>query len=121
MITILTTEDILQYTLRAESMATAKIGCYSGTECQCIMPLFTTDCAFPKGLLQILFLAGATKFAVKQHIELPQDEYDTTVFPCGCTEDVKGIVHIMWVKADPYSSTSNHIIPLLTKSKHIFF
>ena len=28
-----TTEDILKYTLITESMATAKIGCYSGTEC----------------------------------------------------------------------------------------
>lgn len=24
-----------------------------------------------------------------KHTELPRDGYDTTVFPCGCTEDVK--------------------------------
>lgn len=69
------------------------------------------------GLLQILFLAGVTEFAIEQHCEVPRDGYDTTLYPCGCTDSIKGILHIMWVKSDPMSSTLNHIIPLLTNSK----
>ena len=37
-----------------------------------------------------------------------------TLYPCGCTEEIRGI---MWVRMDPTSNTLNHIIPLLTNSK----
>ena len=53
---------------------------------------------------------------IEQHTELPRDGYNTTIFPCGCTDDIRGILHIMWVRTNPESSTLNHIIPLLTKS-----
>ena len=116
-----TTEDILKYTLVAEIMATAKIGCYSGTEFQHMYHFvyFKLVYILHKGILQMLFVAGATKFAIRQHTELRRDGYDTTIFPCGCT-DVKGMLDVMWVTTDPQSSTLNHIIPLLTKSKFYF-
>ena len=108
-----TAEDILKYTLTTEIMSTAKIGCYSGNKFNMYHIWCFSDCTL--GILQMLFVAGATKFA-RQHTELPRDGYDTTIFPCGCT-DVKGILDVMWVTTDPQSTTLNHILPLLPKSK----
>ena len=69
------------------------------------------------GLLQILFLSGVTKYAVQQHCEIDRDGYNTTLYPCACTDTIMGTIHIMWVKYQPCSATMNHIIPLLKKSK----
>ena len=43
-----TTEDILQYALKEESMATSRIGCYAGTRCLYIMHILMTDCVLSK-------------------------------------------------------------------------
>ena len=82
-----TVKDILQYTLQTEIMQTAKIGSYSGE---------TTKSTFSftlLGLLQILFLAGVSKFAIQQHCEEERDGYNTTLFPC--SGSIKGTLHIM--------------------------
>lgn len=68
------------------------------------------------GLLQILFLSGATNYALKQECEVQRDGYNTTLHPCGCNDQsVRGTVHIMWVKCNGPNSPLNHIIPLFSK------
>ena len=51
------------------------------------------------GLLQILFLAGVSEYAIQQHCEEERDGYNTTLFPL--SGSIKGTIHIMWVKVDP--------------------
>lgn len=74
-------------------------------------------CVMFTGILQILFLSGVTKYAITQHCEVQRDGYNTTLYPCGCNDTFLGTIHIMWVRSDPTSSTMNHIIPLLQRSK----
>ena len=66
------------------------------------------------GLLQVLFLAGLSQYAIQQHCEEKRDGYDTTLFPL--TDSIKGTIHITWVKFHP-EAAPNHIIPLLMASK----
>ena len=63
-------------------MATAKIGCYSGNfNIICTQHSVLLVYVFI-AILQVIFVAGSTKFAIRQHTELPRDGYDTTIFPC---------------------------------------
>lgn len=59
------------------------------------------------GILQILFLSGATQYAIQQHCELPRDGYNTLLYPIAEAIDT---IHIMWVKTDHKSAVLNHLL-----------
>lgn len=108
-------QDILEYTLQTEIIQTASIGSYSGEIKEKMIKKKCCSLTFMHlGLLQILFLAGVSEYAIQQHCEEERDGYNTTLFPL--SGSIKGTIHVMWIKFDP-EKAQNHIIPLLMASK----
>lgn len=74
----------------------------------------------PTGMLQVLFLAGATGYPIEQHADsaFPNRIPEMQFYPCGCTPvNATSVLHVMWVKMIDESPTLNHIIPLMPQSK----
>ena len=74
------------------------------------------------GLLQILFLAGATQHPIQQHCAQSHEVYELQLPPCACCESFRELLHIMWVRFDDDTlhtcgTQPNHIIPLLPTNK----
>ena len=70
------------------------------------------------GLLQILFLAGATQHPIQQHCAQSHEVYNLQLPPCACCESYRELLHIMWVGSFDDTLVAcgtqpNHIIPLL--------
>ena len=88
-------------------------------------PPSPTTTKFLTGLLQILFLAGATQHPIQQHCVQSHEVYNLQLPPCACCESYRELLHIMWIVFDDTESDSlftcgtqpNHIIPLLPANK----
>ena len=86
-------------------------------------PTPTTTTKLLTGLLQILFLAGATQHPIQQHCVQSHEVYNLQLPPCAYCESYKELLHIMWIVFDDTDSLlacgtqPNHIIPLLPTSK----
>ena len=85
---------------------------------------YSTHTCYPPypGLLQILFLAGATHHPIQQHCFQTHEVYNLQLPPCACCESYRELLHIMWVRFDDDNlyacgTQPNHIIPLLPTSK----
>ena len=111
-----TTESVLLYTLREEIRATAKTGLDSGFDHNITIKVQLINVIVHiSGLLQILFLAGATGYFIQQHCEEPHELYQLQLSPCACCESYRGVMHIMLVQMSYEKSIPtvfNHIIPL---------
>ena len=76
----------------------------------------------PTGILQVLFLAGATGYCIQQHVDsaFPNMIPEMQFYPCGCTlVNATSALHVMWVQMIDESPTLNHIIPLMPQSSRL--
>ena len=74
----------------------------------------------PTGILQVLFLVGATGYCIQQHVDsaFPNMIPEMQFYPGGCTlVNATSALHVMWVQMIDESPTLNHIIPLMPQSK----
>ena len=62
----------------------------------------------------MLFVAGALGHPIKQHCHhVGQDLYNVLVPPCSCAEELKCVLHVLWVDASGGNRAPNHLVPLI--------
>lgn len=113
--------EIIEYALKAETQTTAKNGAYSGMfEPLTISTVYDHYITLNIGMLQVLFLSGATGYPIEQHVDsaFPNRIPEMQFHPCSCSPvDATPALHVMWVQMTDASPTLNHIIPLMPQSK----